>query len=125
MIRKANLGELKWWDSGPDDTDATLPNIPGYSPRYGDEVSVFNAANPYMWPNNESPLTDEEIESGHIWGFDIQFDYPYGPGGWLTNEDFDIPYAMSKDEMKDIVENLTVEEIVQVAEENGISPYEE
>lgn len=108
---------LEWRECQTGNWMAPLPDIPGYP--IGGPFHFFSHLVTLIQPGWDMvDVTDK-------WTFDISLHLKNGGHIVLTNSDFHIPGADSMEDMKQAVENLTVEDIAAKFQEKGCQPVGE
>ena len=92
--REAHM-DLEWRRTFPGQYRAILPDIPGFT------------------TGSDDNFVELDREDSGSWMFSIWLDLVDGSQICLFNEDFDIPFGSSFEEMKQAVENLSIEDIVR------------
>lgn len=96
---------------------APLPDIPGYP--IGGPFHFFSHLVTLVRPGWDT----RNVKT--VWTFDISLHLQTGGTATLTNEDLNIPGTKTADELKQAVENLTVEDIAAKFKEKGYGPVME
>ena len=111
MTEKMNLN---WRECQTGNWIAPLPAIPGY-PYGGTFLSLAHCVWLIEPCWNTWNITD-------VWTFAIGLHLKNGEYVSLTNEDFNIPGTATMEELKQTVENLTVEDIATAFQKKGYRP---
>lgn len=105
---------LEWRECQTGNIIASLPDIPGYP--YGGPFRFFSHLVTLIHPGWDTRnVTDK-------WTFDISLHLKSGGTAVLTNEDMNIPGTKTMEELKQAVEQLTVENIAAAFKEKGYQP---
>jgi hypothetical protein len=108
--------DLEWRECQTGNWIAPLPAIPGYP--IGGPFHFFSHLVTLIHPGwDRRNVTD-------VWTFDISLHVKTGGHIVLTNSDFHIPGTATVEELKQMVENLTVEEIASAFRKKGYQPVE-
>ena len=108
---------LEWRHCQTGNWIAPLPAIPGYP--YGGPFHFFSHLVTLLHPGWDT----KDVKT--VWTFDISLHLKTGGTAVLTNEDMDIPGTATVEEMKQAVENLTVEEIAAAFTKKDYQPVAE
>lgn len=107
---------LTWHKCQTGNHMATLPYIPGYP--YGSSFTLAHVVT-LVHPGWDTRNVKD------VWTFEISLDLKSGGTAKLTNDDFHIPGTATMEELKQAVEQLTVEDIAAKFLEKGWQPVGE
>lgn len=108
---------LEWRKCQTGNWIAPLPDIPGYP--IGGPFRFFSHLVTLLHPGWDT----KDVKT--VWTFDISLHLKTGGTAVLTNEDMNIPGTPTVEELKQTVENLTVEEIAAAFTKKDYQPVAE
>lgn len=109
--------DLNWRKCQTGNIIAPLPGIPGYP--YGGPFHFFSHLVTLIHPGWDT------VNVKPVWTFDISLHLQTGGTAVLTNEDLNIPGTITVEDMKQAVEQLTVEDVAVAFHKKGYQPVTE